>query len=159
MHRLLIVAAFAIALTGCASVHRSGAMSNNFQDFRQLRWIYQSESTNTERRISPTDYETEEIRVVEFITVYQDCQTISLAGDQYLAFKQSPTLENVAGVDYASRYGTFTATETRTLLPDWAKVSVQSTSNGDGTSRVIMTLRRAGPWEADAYVDVEPGGS
>lgn len=131
-------------------------MANNVKDFRARVWIFQSESTSVERQISTVDYETEEIRAVEFVTVYQDCQSASLAGDDYGIFKQQPTLDYPVSAEYSSHYGPNVVTNRRTISADWSKAAMQAVSNGDGTARVTLTLRRAGPWEADVYVDVEP---
>lgn len=155
--RLIVAAMVAFSLGVWAYTQWGDSlMANNYKDFKARIWIYESESSSVERRISPTDWETEEIRTVEFVTVFQDCQAVSLAGDDYGIFKQQPTLDYPIVAELRSRYFTQEVAENKTILPNWSKTAMQSVSNQDGTARVTLTLRRAGPWEADPYVDVEP---
>ena len=128
-------------------------MANNYQDFNRQLWIYESESNGVERRPKPDDWINEQVRPVEFVTLFQDCQTLSLQGQAYETFKSDVILALFISAEMSSRYGTQTRSAYRIYGTDWTINALQAVSNQDGTARVTLTIRRAGVWVDDTNVD------
>ena len=134
---------------------REAPVANNFKDFDRLIWKYQSESMGVERRPKLDSFPTEEIRSVEYVTIFQDCQALSLQGQAYENFKSTPTLSDFISAEMSSKYGPQTRSAYRIYGTDWTVSGLQAVANQDGTATVTLTIRRAGEWQDDPNVDVE----
>lgn len=131
-------------------------VANNYTDFNRQVWKYESESTSVERRPKFDSFPTEEIRSVEYITMFQECQALSLQGQDYETFKSTSTLSSFVSAEMASHYGTQTRSAYRIYGTDYTINAIQAVAMQNGTARVTLTIRRAGTWADDPNVDVTP---